>query len=1647
MGPGGSRGFWGYVVLKIAERRWVPSLRWRARRRCLALALLLAGLATGVPTVGSAEDDRFAFTHPPSIKFDHLSLDQGLSQVSIGSLLMDRQGFLWIATQDGLNRFDGHSIEVYRHDPADPDSLADNLCTYLYEDRQGRLWTTHGRVGQRTFFDPRSRRFRHLSHDPDDDGTPFQVANLPGLMAEDGQGNLWIGTTIGLEKVLPDPQAPLGLRLERLRTDLSPGTPTTVGDNETAEDGAAEDGAAEDGAAEEDQNPSRPTASPTGLAEGRVTAMLVDRDGDLWVTTFGGLHRRLPPGPDGAERFQRFDSELDDPTTLSQNTITALYQSRDGALWVGTFSAGLNRLDPASGLVRRYRSDPTNPSTLASDAIFGFANAITETPDGSLWVATGRGMSRWHPESDTFSNYDGPQHQPGAFVTTLRTALVNADGDLWVGTQGVGLSLYSPRDDAFIAYQHDPLDAKSLAGDVLSTLYEEPPGVLWVGTNGGGVDRYSERKHRFRHYRSSPSNVDGLADDMVFGFFQEEDGSLWVASQNAGLMVLDPQREHMIQHYAWRPDDPDHDLGTNWVRSVLADAKGRLWVGSIGGGIARIDRRQQKVVQRFRNVSTDPQSLSNNFVHHLFEDSRGQLWVGTAFGWNRFDADQGTFRSYVNDPQDPHSLAHNYARFTYEDRQGRLWIGGVDGLSRYRPESDDFVQWRSTPDDPTGLANGNIMDLHDDGRGHLWIATYGGGINRLHMASGEIRHYNRHHGLPSNSIYCLIPDRQGNFWSSSNQGLSRFDPRTETVVNYTAEDGLQSNEFNGRAFLLKDDGEILLGGVNGFNAFYPEAIGGSDFVPPVRLTALRTLDRRIPILDSSRPLTVSYRDTFLSFEFTGLDYAMPERTRYTYKLQGLDDEWIDSGSRREAIYTHLDGGKYTFQVRAASGSGPWSEPGASIDLVVIPPPWKTWWAYGLYVLSLLASIAVYVRAKTQRHEEELGRHRQELEQQRLVAEHLRQIDRMKDTFLANTSHELRTPLNGIIGIAESLLDDRPLVAATPHLGEDLFMISASGRRLAALVDDILDFSKLKNHQIELHRRAVDLAQLTDVVFTLSRPLAEAKGLRLSHDIADLPPADGDENRLSQVLHNLIGNAIKFTDRGGVRVSGLADAASLTISIEDDGNGIPPHQLESIFESFEQADGSSTRSHGGTGLGLTISRQLVELHGGTISVSSELGLGSRFSFTLPRWLGESPPVAVSQAAETLSHFRRRGETALGPSFALGPTVLPSGVEAVPAGLAEVETSSPSPGHLLIVDDEPINLRVLRNILSRAGYRIDEASDGQRCLQWFDDADQLPDLVLLDVMMPNLNGFEVTERLRQRFTGHQLPIILLTAKNQVSDLMQGLSSGANDYLTKPFSKDELLARIRTHLSLSRAHTVAADNQRRSQEMEQARRIQLSMLPESPPLSDELEVAVYMKTATEVGGDYYDFFPQDDGSLFAVTGDATGHGISAGMMVSMTKSALKALEVQSPHILLQQLNYVIRAVNPARMNMALAVAHIGRDEIAFSSAAMPPPYLYRAADGSVDELFLPGLPLGGLANTTYHLGVYDFRAGDTLVLFSDGLPERLGGPEEDGYETVRACIAEHGNGTAGEVLQALVELGESQEVTPESDDDITVLVVRRM
>ena len=516
---------------------------------------------------------------------------------------------------------------------------------------------------------------------------------------------------------------------------------------------------------------------------------------------------------------------------------------------------------------------------------------------------------------------------------------------------------------------------------------------------------------------------------------------------------------------------------------------------------------------------------------------------------------------------------------------------------------------------------------------------------------------------------------------------------------------------------------------------------------------------------------LSYRENSLRFEFAAPIFDQKNPVVYEYRLDDVDQDWSTASPESFNEYTNLREGSYRFLVRARDSWGETSEE-ASFAFTIQPPFHRSVPAFLLYAL---AGCGIGLLA--------LRGHRRTLARERSINERLREVDRLKDEFLAKTSHELRTPLYGITGLAESLIDGAA-GEVSEDLGENLSVIVASGRRLGHLVDDILDFSKLRHGGLSLDLRAVDLRSLTEIVLALSRSLVSTRPVELRNEVpAGLPAADADENRLQQILFNLIGNAIKFTEEGSVTILARQEGERLVMSVRDTGIGIEPSQQKRIFEAFEQLDTTLERRYAGTGLGLAVTSQLVAMHGGALRVESEPGRGSTFSFDLP--LADEP-----SPSEAPADLRPAG------LFAEDSMVVQAPFEPEPS-----DAPVASIARLLLVDDEPVNLRVLSNFLADENFALTVSSSGPQALSLIEE--QVFDLVILDVMMPVMSGFEVCQRIRQDHPKEKLPVLMLSALERVEERVAGLAHGANDYLSKPVVKGELLSRVRTHLELLEAH----------------------------------------------------------------------------------------------------------------------------------------------------------------------------------------------------------------------------------------------------
>jgi len=646
---------------------------------------------------------------------------------------------------------------------------------------------------------------------------------------------------------------------------------------------------------------------------------------------------------------------------------------------------------------------------------------------------------------------------------------------------------------------------------------------------------------------------------------------------------------------------------------------------------------------------------------------------------------------------------------------------------------------------------------------------------------------------------------------------------------------------------------------------------------------------------------------------------------------------------------------------------------------------------------------------------------------------LRQANQIKDEFLANTSHELRTPLNGIIGIAESLIDG---VAGqlNQRVNSNLVMIANSGKRLSSLVNDILDFSKLKHQDLGLQLKPLELHSIVDMVLTLSQPLVGQKKIEFVNAVdVDLPSVFADENRLQQILHNLIGNAIKFTEQGHITISAqVINEQQVQITVADEGIGIPANKLDSIFKSFEQAEGSTSRKYGGTGLGLAITKKLVELHGGKIWVESTLNAGSKFILTLPS--SEKPAIFLPSNHPKLIHIIVPTDVGSKGSSTIQPTI---------------NTIAPK---ILIVDDEPINLQVLHNYLSLQNYSIVQAISGHEALKFIEDG-FIPDIVLLDVMMPKMTGYEVTHRIREKWQAVEVPILLLTAKNQVEDLVQGLEAGANDYMTKPISKEELLARMKTHLSLK---NLTADNMRMAAELNIAKHLQQLVLPKKTELQQiaGLDIAGFMEPADEIGGDYYEIL-NHEGQIKIGIGDVTGHGLESGVLMLMAQTTVRALllaGIDNPKHFLNIVNKTIYH-NAKRMgtdkNLTLSLLDYFDGQLQITGQHEE--VLIVREEGKIERMdtfdlgFSVGLKADIASLVAYE--TFSLKKNEGIVLYTDGITEAQNFDEEQyGIERLCEVVSTNWQQSAHEIQQAVIEdvrqfIGEQKVF-----DDITLLILKQ-
>ncbi len=797
------------------------------------------------------------FAQARDIRFEHVSVEQGLSNYAVTKIAQDQQGFLWIATEDGLNKYDGYTFTIYKPDPADSNSLPSRFVQMVYADRAGNVYVGAGYDGLRRY-NPDTDKFDRFKSDPKN---PESLAGKSvNVILEDAHGGFWFGTNAGLYRYDRQREAP---RIYR-------------------------------------HNP----RDPTTISNDNITSLCEDRTGAIWVGTSAGLNRLAP----GQNVFMHYRYNPNNPAGLSNDVISCLWEDRRGVLWIGTF-AGLNRHDRQSDTIARCRYDPKDPQTFIPDVVFD----IYEDSQATLWIAT------FH----------------------------------------LGLWRYDKITERFFRYAHDPNNPHSLSEDRSSCIFEDRSGVMWVGTYRHGLNRYERRQDVFTRY---PVPRGG----GIYAILQDRHGELWMGTSNDGLLRYDREGK-LLAHYRHDPDNPA-TLITYGILALHEDRHGELWIGT-GYGLNRYDAATRNFM-RYLHEPLNPHNGDHYEVKAVYEDAAGELWIGTkGSGLCRFNRAQKTFTYYRHDPQNPQSLSGNNIWAITAAHNGDLWIGTFDGgLNRMKRESGTFAHYQFAANTPNRLSNNSIYALYVDASERVWIGTYSGGLNRLEPESGRIVHYTDKNGLPDNYVKGILSDDRGNLWLSTDRGLSKFDPERETFKNFTTQEGLLHNQFLSGAYYKNAAGKLFFGGEGGAIAFHPDSLQDSPHAPPVVITRFNVFDKPFPLPAAQTALQLSYQQNFFSCDFVALDYAAPNKNQYAYKLEGVDPDWVQSGTRHYASYTNVDPGEYVFRVKGANSDGVWNEDGASLRIMITPPFWRTWWFRFLAVAAVLLSGFIWYQKRISRLE-------------------------------------------------------------------------------------------------------------------------------------------------------------------------------------------------------------------------------------------------------------------------------------------------------------------------------------------------------------------------------------------------------------------------------------------------------------------------------------------------------------------------------------------------------------------------------------------------------------------------------------------------------------------------------------------------------
>lgn len=1179
-----------------------------------------------------------------------------------------------------------------------------------------------------------------------------------------------------------------------------------------------------------------------GLSNNSVTTIFQDRYGFMWVGTFDGLNQY-----DGYQ-FRTFKNSLDDSLSLPNNRVSAIEEDGAANLWVGT-KMGVYRLDKSKWsffpLFYREENKPINPDRKVTtpinallkmengnllictagqglllhdpntnrakqiplkcdkqltyqfhaqaavmsskqtvwvfvqnvglmyyDATKGFlelvdhkvwqANCLVSDKQGSIWIGNNKGLHRLRKSQNNRFIY---QHYAAIGSQPVMSLSLDKQGQIWVGSDGGGVFQINPQTEEHQGFFAGDA-ADNLSSAAVYAIYIDNADRKWIGTLRGGLNILDKTANRFKLVQRNGNHPNALSSNFIISFCEQDRDHVWIGTDGSGISLWN-RSTNTFKNFKHDPHN-SNSISNNYVVNIIKDDEENLWIATYGGGINKFNLRTRQF-KRYRCVNTVYRYEEAN-VWALYKDSKGGIWAGTL-------SDGGLYR--LNKKGDYFELADhsitNLLTIT-EDEDGQLWGGTFNSLIKIDLQAKQHVRF------PLGSA---IRAIKPSGKGKFWLATEGKGLMLFDKVKRSFKTYSESDGLPENAVLNILEDNSNHLWLSTFNGLSEFSPRDNTFRNFFAADGLQSNQFNYNAALKLSTGELLFGGINGFNIFLPETITSLESKAPLRITGIRINNKPIENSDLNtgesglseiNTLKLPYDRAVLSVDFAALNYSFQDKINYAFYLAGWEDNWNYVGHTRSANYGKLPPGKYVLHIKASDADGQWMPNERLLYIQVSPPWWATWWAYGLYGIIFLFTVTGY-----NRYRKSSLQLKYEVERAKVEKEKEHELNEKKIAFFTHVSHELRTPLTLIINPIRTLL--------MKEKAQDLEILQSvyrNSKRLLSMVDQLLLFKKAESDLDNLKIVQLNADELCQEIYQCYEQQAKLASIDFFLELPETTePIYADREKIEVILFNLLTNAFKFTaTRGTVTLKLRFNEDKVQFLVEDNGCGIPCEYQNELFEKFAR------HAHGqqsGFGIGLYLSKKFAEQHVGTLDYFNRPDGGSTFILSLPRGRQHLQDRLIYEDIGQKSMFLEE--------LLEEPISRPHIIDSYAKGKTMVPTTLINKKPLMMIIDD--NQEIVDYL-----YRCFEPSFSLMVFHNAKDAlaalpSKIADIVLCDVMMPDMDGLQFVEELKKNKLWHKIPVILLTASTSEENKLKGIELGADDYVSKPFNEVHLQARIQALL----------------------------------------------------------------------------------------------------------------------------------------------------------------------------------------------------------------------------------------------------------